>query len=184
MDLLQYIQKYNEGISDFESFQRKIELRYGQFGKDTPSIDEILSWYHDRFLLLTGNAQTHESLLHHLIYETNLSAIGIGSVDFYPDFDIFDENVHFFAQFGEIYLLGLNKESKVVIFEEDSELLIQMDLDIEKFLIAMLTYHKLHEDFIYKESIPSFEVKEKMSLNCGKTAYDSFFEILLSELGG
>src|SRR3954468_23842451 len=65
----------------------------------------------------------YSNQIEHLIYNTNISMVGIGAINFTPEIKIIDSAYHRFASYNDFYLLCYNpaQENIISYAEEFSE---------------------------------------------------------------
>lgn len=128
------------------------------------------------YLLVPFNNQ-----IEHLVYNTNVSSIGIGVINFFSKMKTLDESLKAFGSLNDFYKICLTPQSEIVSFAEESSEIELWSTSIDQFLDFLYIYERFDKCFIYGGDLPKDEFNLKLKVLISKGLSPSLVDELITK---
>lgn len=143
-DLVNCINKHLPSIDEIIHKYNKAKLNIDE-SKAKKYQEEQLIVYNDKTVLSGSDPITE------LIERTNISSIGIGSINFYIQLEIKDQNLLEFGSYNDFYRLVFIRDTfQVGYYSDESDDIEIITPNVEDFIIFLCEYCKINRNVTYE----------------------------------
>jgi len=97
--------------------------------------------------------EKYDDVVDELIYETNISSISVGGLNFYSEIHFVDNMYKEFASYNDFYRISFSTLNKTVIsYDQENGASEKISGTFDEFLLFLIEYERYHKNLVF--SVP------------------------------